>query len=162
MIARPIAILTLSALATTAAASQTVPRELSLVPDGKMDIAKVGGPRDVFVVAGPGGRTVMVPRAGWGEIVPYDSTGTALPWRVKTGFRDDSEIGYANRAGWISGTNTMWVADLRYSQVVLIDAKGTVTKSIEYPSWVHPTWAQRRAYPVFASMEPYAIYSDQT
>jgi len=45
---------------------------------------------------------------------------------------------------------------------VLVDSTGRVFTSIENPSWIHPSWAERRKYPVFASMEAFAVYRDET
>jgi hypothetical protein len=60
--------------------------------------------------------------------------------------------------GW-SGS-TLWIADPGFNQLALIDRNGKITKSLEYPSWVRPAWADRRKFPVFAGVEPLALYSD--
>src|SRR6185436_10095132 len=74
----------------------------------------------------------------------------------------NADIGYPMAMGWLGATDTMWVADVAYDQVALVDARGKVVKSIEYPSWIHPSWSERRKYPVFGHMEPLAVYRDET
>jgi hypothetical protein len=150
-------------LAAGVASAQTPPRQLSLVQDGRIELSKAGGAREALVVPGSNGRVAVAPRNGWdGAISVFDSAGVAMPWKIQTGRNDNAEIMFVTRAGWIAGTNTLWVSDRGYSQVALIDGAGKVTKSIEYASWVHPSWAQRRQFPVFGSMEPIAVYADQT
>jgi len=73
------------------------------------------------------------------------------------GSRDD-EIGWVDRIGWLG--NRLWVADPRYRQLAIIDERGKVIKSLEHPSWIRPTWADRRRFPIFARLEPLALYAD--
>ncbi|MEO7082884.1 MAG: hypothetical protein ABI442_18570 [Gemmatimonadaceae bacterium] len=158
-----IAVLSASVTAVGATSAQSAPRQLTLVQDGRVGLGKTGGARDAAVVPNTNGRLAVAPRNGWeGSISVYDSAGVALPWKVQTGRNDNAEIMMVTRAGWIAGSNTLWVADRGFSQVALVDGAGKVTKSIEYPSWIHPTWAQRREFPVFGAMEPIAVYADQT
>ncbi len=148
-------------LGSLGAAQTTPPRRLSLIADVRLDGRELKLLRDPFVVIGPQGQIVITTRYGTG-ITLFDSTGKDLGWKVPTGRRDDAEIGYPTTMGWIGGTNTMWVGDPSFNQVALIDAHGKITKSIEYPSWIHPKWAERRTYPVFGRLEPLAVYKDET
>jgi hypothetical protein len=136
-------------------------RRLTPVADLRLSAQMLGGQRDFLVAISPSGRVVVAPRYGGMPIVAFDSAGNSLPWKIATG-RGDAEIGVPTRIGWIAGTSTMWVADQMFRQVVLVDSSGKVTKSIENPSWIHPSWSDRRKYPVFATMQPFALYKDET
>jgi hypothetical protein len=143
------------------ARAQAAPR-LTPVEDLRITALPLRGQRDILVALSPDGRIVVAPHYGGLPIVAFDSLGNSLSWKIQTGGRDDSEIGYPTRIGWIAGTKTMWVADQGFRQVVLVDSTGKVFKSIENPSWVHPTWSERRKFPVFGSMQAYALYKDET
>jgi hypothetical protein len=144
------------------ALAQPAPRRLSLVPDLRIDAKQLGLQRDPLVAIGPSGQVVATMRFGFLGIKAFDSTGKDLGWKLPTGHNDESEIWYPTAFGWIGGTNTLWVGDAGYKQVVLVNDQGKVTKSIENPSWVHPSWAERRKYPLFARMEPVAVYGDES
>jgi hypothetical protein len=137
-------------------------RRLTLAQDLRLGALQLGGQRDMLVSVAPNGQLVVVPRFGGMSIIAFDSLGNQLPWKIAIGGRNDSEILVPGRVGWIAGTQTMWVADQGYRQVVLVDSTGKVFKSIENPSWIHPSWAERRKYPVFASMQAFAVYKDET
>ena len=83
------------------ATAQAAPRQLSLVQDGHIDIARAGGARDVLVVPGPGGRTLLVPRAGWGgEMTAYDSAGCpagSAELQLLPGGQRDEPVGRCRR-----------------------------------------------------------------
>lgn len=143
-------------------AAQAPPRPLSLVPELRLDAKQVTLQRGEIVAVGPNGHVITAAQYWFGDIQGFDSTGKRLPWKVMTGRSDSAEIMWPTRIGWMAGTNTMWVSDEGYHQVVLVDDKGKVFKSIEDPSWIHPSWAERRKYPVFARMEAQAVYADQT
>ena len=138
------------------------PRPLSLVAGPRIEARQMMSARDIIVAAGPDGRIVVAGRAANGEIRGYDSAGTMSPWKLAVGRADSAEIMYPSRVGWVDGTTTMWINDPGYRQIVLVDGRGRISKSIEYPSWLHPHWADRRAYPVFAAMEPMAVYADSS
>ena len=137
-------------------------RRLTLVQDLRIGALQLGGQRDMLVSVAPRGQLVVVPRFGGMPIIAFDSLGNQLSWKIPIGGRNESEILVPARVGWIAGTQTMWVADQGYNQVVLIDSTGKVYKSIENPSWIHPSWGERRKYPVFASMQALAVYKDET
>ncbi|HEX3867022.1 MAG TPA: hypothetical protein VHV78_09725, partial [Gemmatimonadaceae bacterium] len=151
-------------------ASGQVPRALTLVPDERIDLAKLGGAREMLMGVGPQGNIVLVPRGGWsGAAMAFDSSGAPLPWKLVVGGGklmigggNDADVGVADRLGWIGGTTAMWISDPMYRQIAVVDEHGTVTKSIERPSWIHPSWSDRRRYPLFASSDPLAVYADET
>jgi hypothetical protein len=136
-------------------------RQLTPVEDLRIGAQTMGGQRDFNVLFAPSGRIIVAPRFGMMPIVAFDSLGSRLPWKVATG-GGDAEIGFVDRLGVIAGTNTVWVADQRFGQVALVDSTGKVFKSIENPSWIHPSWSERRKYPVFASMSAFALYKDES
>ncbi len=137
-------------------------RRLTPVQDLRIGALQLGAQRDPIVGVAPNGGVVVAPRFGGIPIVAYDSLGAQLPWKLLVGGRNDAEILVPSRIGWIAGTPTMWVADQGYHQLVLVDSTGKVFKTIENPSWIHPSWAERRKYPVFASMQAVAVYKDET
>jgi len=158
---RILVIVGILACASAAFAQPATPR-LSLVPDLRIDAKQLGLQRDPLVAIGPNGQIVATMRFGFMGIRAFDSTGKDLGWKLPTGRSDESEIWYPTAFGWIGGTNTLWVGDAGYKQVVLVNDQGKVTKSIENPSWVHPSWGERRKYPLFARMEPIAVYGDES
>jgi|GEM_PF-3492673 len=151
--------LLLSMLPLALPAQGTVPR-LYLAPDLEITARQIkaegSGMPDKISVA-PDGRIIVFPKSYFGGIHAFDASGKSLGWKVAAE-GPNAEIGWVGSWGWI-GT-TFWVGDPRYGQVVLVDPKGHVVRSIEYPSWVHPHWAERRKYPLFASMDVRAVYPD--
>jgi hypothetical protein len=103
----------------------------------------------------PDGRIVVAPQVG--EIFDLDSTGRRLSWKIPVGGRD-AEIRTVERLGWAG--STMWIIDPPYGQIALVDGRGKITKSLEHPSWVRPSWADRRNFPVFGGVAPWAVYAD--
>ena len=157
----PVALAVLAVLGALPVGAQA-PRSLTLLPGVRITAREMVWARGAVTGDGPDGCIVLAGRGGWGEVKGYDSTGKPLPWKLAVGRGNDAEILYPSRIGWINGTSTMWVSDPGYSQVALVDARGKVTKSIETPSWLHPHWADRRRFPVFAAMEPLAMYRDSS
>lgn len=137
-------------------------RRLTAVRDLRIGAQALGSQRDVLVGVGPDGRVVVAPRFGGMPVIAFDSLGNKLPWKISVGRGDDSDLLAPSRLGWIAGTQMMWIADQGYRQVALVDAGGKVIKSVENPSWIHPSWAERRKYPVFATMQAFAMYKDET
>ena len=148
--------------ALASAQAPAAPRAVTLVPDLRVEGRQMGGSRDFLFAIGAKGQLVASVRGGGTGVNIYDSTGAPWPWRLLTGRSDSSEIGFPRAVGWVGTTDTMWVSDELYRQVVLVDPNGKVLKSIENPSWIHPSWAERRKYPVFSRMMPYAVYPDRT
>jgi hypothetical protein len=103
------------------------------------------------VALSPKGELIVV---GWRLFRAYDSTGRRL-WSADTTQRD--EIGTINSIGWRG--SQMWLADPRYEQIALLD-RGTVTKSLELPSWIRPTFANRKSFPVWSYADVRALFDD--
>lgn len=137
-------------------------RKLTPVQDLRISAQQLGAQRDMLVALSPSGRLVVAPRSGGMPIIAFDSLGNQLPLKILVGGGNAAEILYPARVGWIAGTETMWVADQGYRQIVLVDSSGKVFKTIENPSWIHPSWAERRKFPVFASMQAFGVYKDET
>lgn len=136
-------------------------RPLTLTKDLQIGAQALGAQRDVLVAFAPDGRIIVAPKFGGQAIIAFDSLGNRLPWKVPVGGRD-AEILFPSRIGFIAGTATIWVTDNGFQQVALIDGNGKIVKSLEPPTWVHPTWAERRKYPVFANSQAFALYKDET
>ena len=111
---------------------QALPR-LSLTKDLQIGAQTLGAQRDVLVAFAPDGRIVVAPKFGGLAIVAFDSLGNRLPWKVPVGGRDDADILFPSRIGFIAGTATMWVTDNGFQQIALIDGNGKIVKSLEPP-----------------------------
>jgi hypothetical protein len=146
------------ALASHRAVSQPRTPQLRAVADLRIDKAFPQANRFAVLTIGPLGEMIVAGAQLSGAIRGFDSTGRALSWSIPFGNGLDSDIRWVWRMGW-TGT-TLWVADPGFSQLALIDRRGKVTKSLEYPSWVRPAWADRRKFPVFGGVEPLALYAD--
>jgi hypothetical protein len=129
-----------------------LPSRLHLIEGPAIDGTKEKFEHDIVIHLGPGG--LMVVRAGWYLISAYDSTGKHL-WTMDRG--RESEIADVTALGWRG--SQLWVSDSRFAQIALID-KGVVTKSLELPSWVRPSWTNRKSFPVFGSLDVYALFAD--
>ena len=140
------------------AGAQVQPSRLRAVVDLRIDKTLPAASRSVAVAVGPVGEMIIVQTQSAGSVRGFDSTGRELPWTIPIGNNRDGDLRWISRAGW-SG-NTLWLADPGFSQLALIDRAGKITKSLEYPAWVRPAWADRRKYPVFAGIEPFALYPD--
>src|SRR6185436_1117682 len=60
--------------------------------------------------------------------------------------------------GW--DANGTWVSDAAWGQIALLDQYGNVTKSVELPDWVRPSFANRKSFPVFEQMRVFSRYPD--
>lgn len=109
----------------------------SLRIDGKKNRLDRG---DYVVLIGPRGQVVVAFLSGLGA--GFDSLGQRL-WQNDW----PREIAEVSAIGW--RTDGMWVSDRRYGQVALLDSHGIITKSIELPSVIRPTFSNRRTFPVF-------------
>ncbi len=154
----PFAALTLAAGALSAQRGPARPIALQAMPDLRIDAIKERVPDVALVAVGPDGRIVVAPAYGQMGIVGFDSTGKRFPWKVATGNSDSVEIRSATAIGW--QWPNMFVIDPSYKQFSVIGPQGKVLKSIEYPSWVRPAWADRRKFPVFARMDALGMYPD--
>lgn len=150
-----------ASLAANAFAQKPVPT-LYLAPGLRLEgpSLRIGGDPPVGTVrAGPDGRIITAPEFLAGVIRAFDSTGKSLGWNIPVGGRD-TDIGWVDRLGWTG--SSAWISDMRFSQVVPIDAQGKLGKSIPFPTWVRPTWAERRKYPLFGRLQPLAVYADHS
>lgn len=132
--------------------------QLRAVQDLRVDQTTPTPNRAAALTVGPSGEILIASGQVSGAIRGFDSTGKPLSWTLPYGNSRDLEIRSVWRMGWAG--NSLWVADPGFTQVALIDRAGKVTKSLEYPSWVRPAWADRRKYPVFVGLAPLAIYAD--
>jgi hypothetical protein len=149
----------LSSLGASAECQGKQPQLRSMI-DLRIDKTLPGSGRSTMLVLGPAGEMIVAQTQSQGAISGLDSSGHALSWSVPVGGGRDGDIRWITRLGWMG--NTLWVADPGFDQLALIDRAGKITKSLEYPSWVRPSWSDRRKYPVFAALEPVALYSDGT
>jgi hypothetical protein len=136
---------------------------LKIEPDLRLEAMTLGiQQRNTVIAVAPNGDIFVAPQSA--DMVAFDSTGTKRALKVPMGYNRDLEIRFASRIGWLTGSRwgaaTMWVADPSYRQVALLDKDGNVTKSLEHPSWVRPSWANRRQFPVFSRVDPLALYAD--
>lgn len=129
-----------------------------LIPALQINKAGSGGSTGALQVA-PDGRILVFPKNFVGDIRFFDSLGKTLPVKTPIGDRD-GDIGWWERSGWMG--STFWIGDMRFRQVALLDQHARVAKTIPNPSWVHPHWADRRKYPLFASLSVLAVYPDST
>jgi hypothetical protein len=151
-----VAIASIATLSARVGAQVKAP-QLRAVQDLRVDQATTTGNRSAVLTVGPSGEILVAAQLS-GAIRGFDSTGKPLSWTLPFGNILDSEIRWVWRMGWIG--NSLWVADPGFTQIALIDRGGKVTKSLEYPSWVRPAWADRRKFPVFGGLEPLAVYAD--
>jgi hypothetical protein len=151
-------LLTLPVAASGQAASKAKsPPALGIVEELRIPLPETRAQRGAALLVGADGHMVSVPLWG-GEMVAFDSTGKQLPYKQTIGGPTDPEIRYAERFGWVG--KTMWVWDPPSSQIALVDPQLKVTKSLEIPTWIRPSWADRRKYPVFGRMGALAVYPD--
>jgi hypothetical protein len=154
-------LLLLFALAAGAAAQKPVPKLYPapdlLIPARQINLAGNGGVNATgSMYVGPDGR-MLYSMNYYGDLRFFDSLGKTMPFKVPLAERD-GDIGWMENAGWTG--STFWINDTRFQQVALLDANGKLVRTIPNPSWVHPHWADRRRYPLFASMMVLAVYAD--
>ena len=147
-------------VATAASVDAQVPmRRLVYVRDTAFAL-DAGTRGQVAILVARDGRIVVSPNYFYSELSQLDSSGKKLPWAVKLGRGRDAEIGWVNAWGWRG--DSVWVGDPLYEQVALIGSDGKIARSIAYPSWIRPSWSDRRRYPLFSRMTWYAMYGDGT
>jgi hypothetical protein len=129
---------------------------LRIADSARIDVKTAGLEAPFTLFPGPKGSVLVYWQ--WGNVTAFDSLGRRI-WgkQSKRGERDIAEI---SQVGWRG--NEMWVSDAAFSQIALLDQYGNVTKSIELPSWVRPSFSQRKTFPVFESMRVYSLYEDGT
>jgi hypothetical protein len=134
------------------AAIPGLPQRLRLIEGPAIDGKKEKFEGDLSVNVGPSGQVVV--RSRWDMLKAYDSTGRRL-WTLDIG--REGEVGDVAALGWRG--SQVWISDRRFSQIALIE-NGIVTKSLELPTWVRPTWTNRKSFPVFGLVEVYALLGD--
>jgi hypothetical protein len=139
-------------------AAQARPPQLHATVELRIDKALPPTSRSSGLLIGPAGEMIVAQTQSTGAIHGFSSTGQPLAWSIPVGIGRDTEIRWVARMGWAG--STLWVADPGFGQLALIDRNGKITKSLEYPSWIRPAWADRRKFPVFAGVEPLALYAD--
>lgn len=153
-------------VASAAAAQRAVPdpgfarlpgRPLRIVDSTRIDTraAKIETP--LYLFSAPKGGVVVYSQ--WRAVTAFDSLGRRQ-WSQGTGQEDRREVGEITAFGWKG--NEMWVSDAAWTQIALLDQYGNVTKSLELPSWVRPTFSNRKSFPVFESMRVFGRYEDGT
>ena len=147
-----------AALASSRAPAQARTPQLHAAVDLRIEKPLSEASRSPMMTVGPSGEMIVASGQVSGTVRGFDSTGRAFAWSLPIGNNRDSEIRWVWRMGWVD--KTLWVADPGFAQLALIDRGGKVTKSLEYPSWVRPSWADRRKFPVFGGVEPLALYAD--
>jgi len=153
------AVLVLATL--TAPRSGAQGRRLTYVRDTSLDIVRQGqGGRAVTALVRRDGYIVVAPEYFFGEAIAFDSTGKRQAWHVRFGGGGDAEVGFVTAWGWAG--DSLWIADNGYRQLALIGGDGKVARSIGFPSWVRPSWSDRRLYPLFSRMNWFAMYGDGT
>lgn len=153
-------------LAASAALAQTpvadpgfsrLPGPVLRVADSvRIDVKAAGLEAPFTLFPGPKGSVLVYWQ--WGNVTAFDSLGRRI-WgkQSKRGERDIAEI---SQVGWRG--DEMWVSDAGFSQIALLDQYGNVTRSIELPSWVRPSFSQRKTFPVFEGMRVVSRYDDGT
>lgn len=116
--------------------------------------ARLENPMTIY----PGPKGSLVVYAQWRNVMAFDSLGRRLWSQRRDERRDNAEIAEVTAVGW--NGDQMWVSDAAWTQIALLDQYGNVTKSLELPSWVRPTFSNRKSFPVFGSMRVFALYPD--
>jgi hypothetical protein len=116
--------------------------------------AKLENPMTVF----PGPKGGLIVYAQWQNVMAFDSLGRRIWSQSRNDRSERPEIAEVTAFGW--NREGMWVSDAAWTQIALLDQYGNVTKSLELPSWVRPTFSNRKSFPVFESMRVYALYDD--
>jgi hypothetical protein len=133
-------------------------KRLTYARDTSFNLVAMGVRRVSTVLVRKDGYMVVAPEYFYGEALAFDSAGKKQPWSVTFGRGSDSEIGWAQQWGWAG--DSVWVVDRMYEQVALLGSDGKIAQSVGFPSWVRPSWGDRRQYPLFSTMAWHAMYSD--
>jgi hypothetical protein len=148
--------------AGTASAQRLVPEAgfarlpgptLKLADSARIDMKKYRIEPPLTLFAGPKGGIVVYSQ--WRSVTAFDSLARRR-WSQGSDNNDKREVADVTAFGWNAGG--MWVSDAAWEQVALLDDYGNVTRSLELPSWVRPTFSNRKSFPVFESMRVYAVY----
>lgn len=145
-----------AALVATRVEGQAKPPQLKATADLRIDTALATPTRYAVILPMSSGEMIVSPQEAQGAIRWFDASGRALPFKAAVGFAKDPDIRWVTRMGW-SGS-TLVAIDPGFRQIALLDRAGKVTKSLEYPSVIRPSWADRHKYPIFTRYETYALY----
>ena len=149
----------LAALCAVPAGAQA--RRLTYVRDTSLDLVRQGqGGRTVMALIRRDGYMIVAPEYFFGEATAFDSNGKKQAWHLPLGRGPDTEVGLVTAWGWAG--DSLWVADNGFQQLALIGGDGKVSRSIGFPSWVRPSWGDRRLYPLFSRMAWHSMYGDGT
>jgi hypothetical protein len=132
--------------------------QLRIVDSLRIDLVTNKLEPPLSVIPGPKGGAIVY--AQWRSVTSFDSLGRRL-WskgQDRNNEQDRREVGEITAFGW--DANGMWVSDAAWAQIALLDQYGNVTKSIELPDWVRPTFSNRKSFPVFESMRVLGRYPD--
>ena len=130
--------------------------QLRIVDSARVDLLTNKLEPPLTVIPGPKGGVVVY--AQWRSVTSFDSLGRRL-WskgQDRNNEQDRREVGEITAFGW--DAKEMWVSDAAWGQIALLDQYGNVTKSLELPSWVRPTFSNRKSFPVFESMRVLGRY----
>jgi hypothetical protein len=116
--------------------------------------ARLEPPLNVF----PGPKGGLIVYAQWRSVTSFDSLGKRLWSKGHNQDGERRELAEVTAFGW--DAKETWVSDAAWSQIALLDEYGNVTKSLELPSWVRPTFSNRKSFPVFESMRVLGRYAD--
>jgi hypothetical protein len=144
-----------AAIAANRVAAQAKPPTLKATADLRVDSALANPARNALIIPGPSGEMIVSPEAQ-GAIRWFDASGRALPFKAVVGFAKDPDIRMVSRLAWAG--STLIAVDPGFRQIALLDKTGKVTKSIEMPSMIRPSWSDRHKYPLFSRYETFAVY----
>ena len=145
------------ALAAPLASAGGQIRELRYVTDLEIDPVKQNIRRFAPVAYNARRNEIVV--LGPGPLLAFDSLGAKKQWAVKVGgTRSGADVATVSKSGWVG--DSLWIVDDLLKQLVVMDANGTLLKSLEPHNWIRPRWSDRRRYPLFADMTWEAIYPD--
>jgi hypothetical protein len=146
----------LAAPAANRAKGQAKPPQLKATLDLKIDTALTTPVRQAFILPRASGDFVVAPIEAQGTMRWFDASGRALPFKVPVTYGRDSDVRWVSRLGW-SGSALVAI-DPGFRQIALLDRAGKVTKSLEYPSMIRPSWSDRHKYPLFSRYDVFALY----
>jgi hypothetical protein len=137
--------------------AQTKLPALKATVDLKIDSALVTPTKSAFLLLGSSGDIVVSPETQ-GMMRWFDAAGRALPFKSPVSYGRDSDLRWVTRIGWLG--SMIAAIDPGFRQIALLDRTGKVTKSLEFPSMIRPSWSDRHKYPLFSRYDALAVYSN--
>ena len=132
-------------------------RPVTFVRDTSLNLSELLGVKRFAVpLVGRDGRMIVTSEWFFGDVIALDSAWHKTSWKLELGGRD--EIANVQRWGW-SG-DSIWVVDRVFNQVAMLGKDAKVKESVGFPSWVRPTWGDRRQYPWFSNATLLAMFAD--